>query len=112
MNCKPLDLATVVGISGPRFRHMNGLFVTVIERAPVARFFKLPNGDASSGGERCWIVRFAALVAMPLGDGGCKQTRYACCPDEYLRPFRDPGDDAQDETLGWLPVPSVEVTAC
>ena len=31
---------------------------------------------------------------------------------QYLRPFRDPGDDAQDETMGWLPVPSLEVTAC
>lgn len=28
------------------------------------------------------------------------------CPDASLRPIRDPGDDAQDETLQWLPVPS------
>ena len=27
-------------------------------------------------------------------------------PDKYLRPIRDPGEDAQDETLSWLPVPS------
>lgn len=28
--------------------------------------------------------------------------------DDCLRPIRDPGDDAQDETLEWLPVPSKE----
>jgi hypothetical protein len=28
--------------------------------------------------------------------------------DDCLRPIRDPGDDAQDETLSWLPVPSRE----
>ena len=26
--------------------------------------------------------------------------------DKNLRPIRDPGDDAQDETLKWLDVPS------
>lgn len=26
--------------------------------------------------------------------------------DAYLRPLRDPGEDARDETLTWLPVPS------
>jgi len=26
--------------------------------------------------------------------------------DSWLRPIRNPGDDAQDETLQWLPVPS------
>lgn len=28
--------------------------------------------------------------------------------DEQLRPIRDPGDDAQDETLTWLEVPNKE----
>lgn len=31
------------------------------------------------------------------------------CRDDVLRPIRDPGDDATDETLQWLPVPSKEV---
>jgi hypothetical protein len=26
--------------------------------------------------------------------------------DDNLRPIRDPGDDARDETLEWLPVPT------
>lgn len=33
--------------------------------------------------------------------------------DEYIRPLRDPGEDARDESLSWLPVPSrEEVSAC
>lgn len=30
-------------------------------------------------------------------------------PDSHLRPLRDPGEDAQDETLSWLPVPLPEL---
>jgi hypothetical protein len=29
--------------------------------------------------------------------------------DSVLRPIRDPGDDAKDETLSWLPTPTQEV---
>lgn len=32
-----------------------------------------------------------------------------CALDSWLRPIRDPGDDAVDETLHWLPVPVKEV---
>lgn len=31
--------------------------------------------------------------------------------DGALRPIRDPGEDAQDETLSWLPVPSCDEVA-
>lgn len=30
------------------------------------------------------------------------------CPDHFLSPLRDPGDDATDETLLWKPVPVKE----
>lgn len=36
---------------------------------------------------------------------------YWCVADQRLRPIRDPGDDAQDESLQWLPVPSTEKEA-
>lgn len=29
-------------------------------------------------------------------------------PDEHLQPIGNPGDDARDESLSWLPVPSRE----
>ena len=31
--------------------------------------------------------------------------------DGVLRPIRDPGEDAQDETLSWVPVPSCDEVA-
>lgn len=31
--------------------------------------------------------------------------RYTSIRDSILRPIRDPGDDASDETLSWKPVP-------
>lgn len=30
-------------------------------------------------------------------------------PDDILRPIRDPGDDARDETLSWKPLPLPEI---
>jgi hypothetical protein len=30
--------------------------------------------------------------------------------DRVLRPIRDPGDDVRDETLSWLPVPTITTT--
>lgn len=32
--------------------------------------------------------------------------RTMTCRDSRMRPIRDPGEDAKDETLNWLPVPS------
>ena len=110
MNCKPGDLAVVVSLGGS-FAHLNDRIVEVLERAPNGPFVKLPNGACSRGGERCWIVYLPVKVAMPLGGETHEQTHYAVCRDENLRPFRDPGEDAQDESLQWLPVPSTEKEA-
>ena len=42
----------------------------------------------------------------------CMGDMHPYAKDSQLRPIRDPGDDARDETLEWLPVPSRdEVTA-
>ena len=110
MNCKPGDLAVVVSLGGS-FAHLNDRIVEVLERAPNSPFVKLPNGAVSRGEERCWIVHFPGKVAMPLGGEAHKQTHYAVCRDENLRPIRDPGEDAVDETLQWLPVPSTDKEA-
>lgn len=98
LNCKPGDLAVVVGLGGS-FANFNDRIVEVLERAPNGPIVKLPNGAFSNGGERCWIVRFPSQVAMPLGGGKHEQTHYSVCPDKHLRPIRDPGDDAVDEMV-------------
>lgn len=53
-----------------------------------------------------WRVRSESALCTTMG-----HSMFAYCPDEWLRPIRDPGDDAQDETLQWLPVPEREGVA-
>ena len=86
MNCKPGDLARYVG----RWKHAHGMIFQILEPHPT---------DPGA-----WIV--APRFPSPrLGTGDSIW-------DHALRPIRDTGDDATDETLSWLPVPSVEgVTA-
>lgn len=86
MNCKPGDLAVVVYDPDGRYE---GCFLKVL-------------GDSGLryDGSVYWELEplSPALQAARL-DNVC---------DDYLRPIRDPGDDARDETLEWLPVPTKE----
>ena len=90
MNCKPGDLAVVVNGNSA------GLLVDVVREHPI---------DLTR-----WICRVHA--ACRLKNGQIKQAgELATCKDSRLRPIRDPGEDAQDEALSWLPVPSTEKEA-
>ena len=85
MNCKPGDLARYVGSVSKNY----GRFVLVVSRNDFC--------DGTPGWET------APPLYMPDG------RRFAdCVADVLLRPIRDPGNDATDETLQWLPVPSRE----
>lgn len=91
MNCRPGDLAFVVNdLEAP---WNNGALVRVVERAPV--------DHAPFEWQCCALttIHFPGFVYRPGEDG----FQYR---DLELRPIRDPGEDAQDETLQWLPVPS------
>lgn len=79
MNCKPGDLAVVVRLTNEDLRPYLGRIVTCVRL-----------GDMD-----CWET---APMLEP----------YRCVYDGALIPIRDPGDDAKDETLSWLPVPSRE----
>jgi len=91
LNCKAGDLAimvkSVAGNEGKIMRCVNFL--------PKQKF--LFPGDIEYEGP-AWEVD-----VLLKGWKGCK---VSLVPDEYLRPIRDPGDDATDETLEWLPVPT------
>jgi len=80
MNCRPGDLAVVVKTrpGGEAYLGRICRVLTLAERSPDL-----------------WRVEYR-------GEGDW----YAL--DENLRPIRDPGDDATDETLDWLPVPHKE----
>lgn len=92
MNCKPGDLAVVLrGGCGLAAANKDRI-VEVLRPYPFI-----------IDGEHSWIVSGGGLVdpeGLPCRLLGIK--------DSDLRPIRDPGEDAQDESLSWLPVPSRE----
>lgn len=89
MNCKPGDMAVVVG-SKSLGGQLNGSFVRCISLVP---------------GEDYWNVEALSPALIDLFRKHGVMQIY----DSKLRPIRDPGDDARDETLDWLPVPHKEV---
>lgn len=108
MNCKPGDLAYVRGcISEPE---INGRVVEVLHAAPPHDYL-LPDGTLSirpKNPRPAWAVKFSSPKAMKWSDGKVRNSLYATCVDTILLPIRDPGEDARDQTLDWLPVPSKE----
>ena len=89
MNCKPGDLAVIV--RSERAPEHIGKIVTCVR----PHIFL---------GVECWEI----TPTLKNSTGG---TAYWAVPDRQLRPIRDPGDDAQDETLEWLPVPRQDEVA-
>lgn len=78
MNCKPGDLAVVV--RAKQDPAWIGRILTIVEWSDLV------------GG---WVTR-------PMPEG------YQAVADYCLRPIRDPGDDAVDETLLRQPAPTLE----
>ena len=92
MNCKPGDLAVMIRSDD---RRNIGLLMTVVEAHP--KLF------------RYWIVELHGRgIDTRTGSVAGANGRKVRAHDDDLRPIRDPGEDAQDETLSWLPVPEKE----
>lgn len=90
MNCKQGDLAIVVNsLCGNE-----GKIVRCLRLLPAHRW-EFPDGSIVI--KPSWEID----ISLPSFDGSCT-TRVA---DDRLRPIRDPGDDAVDETLLWKQVP-------
>lgn len=99
MNCKPGDLAVLVCANNPD--HL-GRLVDVLHK-----------GADYENGVLYWRCKVHGRpVLVPVYDSKNQHTgRFESlgevdAPDAWLRPIRDPGDDAQDETLQWLQVSS------
>lgn len=93
MNCKPGDLAVLV----KSFVNNEGRIFRCIrlasEREVKANCF--------------WVYPNAWVIDTPLltNTGNFVAMAY----DQHMRPIRDPGEDAQDESHAWLPpVPTKE----
>lgn len=98
MNCKPGDLAF---LAIPPRAEFAGLVVEVL-RAGKPQRLKKPFGHLSGAS---WWVR-ASRACMTTR--GIALTEFVL-PDAALKPIRDPGDDAVDESLLWLRVPTKEI---
>jgi len=80
MNCQPNELCRVVHNEFTALGGIAGRFVTVLKVELNARF------------EPSWIYEGSRIVTST---GRVVQ----CIPDKWLKPIRDPGDDAVDEMV-------------
>ena len=113
MNCKEGDIARIIH-PGRLYGHL----VEILHAQPIGDY-RLPDGFPAYGTEPGgWVFKFLSVPkVVPIQNGlgepnGNRAAQYAACHDRWLRPIRDPGDDAVDETIVRLgkPVPD-EVTA-
>lgn len=98
MNCKPGDLAIVIGGSD-----YAGRIVEVLHAAPSDDFFTLPDGYRHRPVEPgCWVIRFlGSPVKAPVGtdyaSARYRITRYGSCRDAGLRPLRGLSDEEAEQ---------------
>jgi len=96
MNCKPGDLAVIVRARCPE---NIGLIVVILSE------WELDEVDGFS-----WLTESSYPTPTVWCDDGepAGMDRQAFVPDAWMRPLRDLGDHARDETLSWLPSPVTE----
>ncbi len=104
MNCEEGELARVVKGKLSYGRIVRCLRLATGDEIAVARC-----GQKLVMQNNCptWIID--GYVCMKAENG--KNFWVSFCADHNLRPIRDPGDDARDETLDWLPVPEKAITS-
>lgn len=82
MNCKPGDLAYIVGSS-----KFAGRIVEVVSHAPQDVPFALPDGYMQSPTNYEWVIRFVGAPIEAPVTLGTRVTRYGAAPDRLLRPI-------------------------
>jgi hypothetical protein len=97
MNCKPGDMAVVV------VGENRGVLCRCLHLSGVSALASVLMGVQGP----FWRVELLSRAVNSL-DEPLPAGHLALIEDRRLRPIRDPGDDATDETLNWLPVPHKE----
>lgn len=107
MNCKPGDIAIIV--RSKFVPDLLGRIVEVLNAAPSAGSFRLPNGQLHQqliDRRFRWVCKFQNPIFAP-SDTGPIETVYAPVPDECLRPIRD--NDGEDEMIRIAELPHKEI---
>lgn len=91
MNCQKGDLARIISVRATQMQRV------------ADRVVRVTRYDVDPDGERMWHYE-PPLLVCGCGCGG-ELGRVA---DTVLRPIGNPGADAVDETLAWLPVPNTD----
>ena len=107
LNCKPDELCRVVGM--PWTPEANDHFVTTVRLISVGDEYEGGVFAANPAGGPAWLVRGHNIPMRSIAGTFHFQSKRVI-NDKFLRPIRDPGDDAVDETLINNPVRH-EVTA-
>ncbi len=87
MNCKPGDLAILVGATTSEGRKNIGMIVEVLHLAPTTRF-EMPDGTWCMGGDgEAWAIKSAGKPFTILTVGGwTRESHYGVADDCHLRP--------------------------
>lgn len=102
MNCKPGDLAYVkkdleLPIVAPTFFGHTVIGFDMIKQGTIVKVIKLrPSRNPDI--KNIWVLE------EPIFTVRLKEA-IDSIPDEFLTPIGNPGEDQQDETLLWKPVP-------
>jgi hypothetical protein len=96
MNCKPGDLAVIVPGPPPHFQADLDLIGTIVKVTQVVTVRSDVLGQCGAQ----WAYEGRRLY--------CDGMEVLALSDLILRPIRDPGEDAKDETLLWLGSPHKE----
>lgn len=114
MNCKPGDLAVILAPRNGGECDLTGNLCRVVRLAPAGDVRLTPRLVMVREGIKAplWVIELMApslVVGKRGGEFGFEVTRVQAMWDARLKPFRDPGDDAVDESTAWLPpVPTKE----
>lgn len=102
MNCKPGDLAVVRGADWTK--ELNNRYVVVQRLAMDFEWQPVPGSrHAHSAVWICIPASGGTLPVRKLESGRLVEEASRPIGDRFLRPIRDPGDDAVDESAAWLP---------
>lgn len=95
MNCKPGDLVVVYRADGRGF--VGRVSKAAVGRFATVRHLAAPKSSTCTA-SLVWIL--AEPLVVEVDGAQCVVRGFA---DEVLRPIRNPGDDAVDESKAWLP---------